>query len=299
MIDSTQHGGQLISYFYQHKFLIFDNQPIDKSIISEIILTGMEHNVEILIIDDDLRTAELLRDTLEAIGYKAWALTRPDEAVDLLSSSPVDLVLIDNELARRNDYGPVKELKKRNTTIPVILIIGPLFNVNLDQIRKAGIDDFIQRPFRIEHIEKVIEDALAKYDFRQIELDAFMDKRALIVDDDNRLRSLLNEALRLIGYKTSVAINGNQALNLLMAARFDIVISDIRMPEMDGITLLREIKANYPQIPVVIITGYSHAYTRKKAIDAGADGFLSKPFRLKRIEEILNSFHGTAPFRFS
>ncbi|MCP4634125.1 MAG: response regulator [candidate division Zixibacteria bacterium] len=252
----------------------------------------MENTVEILLADEDIQIKELLEDTLQTIGYKVRSADDLLSAVTQLERNPVDMIILSNELVKTDNYSVVKDIRVNHGNIPIILITEPVFDIDYDEARDAGVDEFLKRPFRIERIEKTIEETLTLYDFRQIGLHAFLNEKVLVVDDDDRLRSMLTEALRNYGYRTFGAMDGPEALSILERERFDIVITDIRMPDMDGITLMKKIKNRFPRVPVVIITGYAHAYTRQKVFEAGADGFLSKPFRLRRIEEILRNFLG-------
>jgi DNA-binding NtrC family response regulator len=112
-------------------------------------------------------------------------------------------------------------------------------------------------------------------------------KEVLIVDDDSRIRSLLAESLGAIGYQTHAAADGRTALVTLRANSIDCVITDIKMPGLDGLTLLHQIKAEKPGIPVIMITGFAFQQHRDRALKSGAAGFLTKPFRLEKIEEVL------------
>jgi DNA-binding NtrC family response regulator len=112
-------------------------------------------------------------------------------------------------------------------------------------------------------------------------------KTLLIVDDDARIRGLLTEALSAVGYATIQAADGQQALDLIRTQPVDCVIADIKMPELDGLALLNRVKAEKPDLPVVMITGFAYQQNKTQAVDAGADGFLMKPFRLAKIEEVL------------
>lgn len=111
----------------------------------------------------------------------------------------------------------------------------------------------------------------------------------LIVDDDDRLCAMLREALEQLDYQTLVAANGREALDIVEMKQIDCVISDIKMPELDGLTLLRRIRMSHPDLPVVIITGHAYEEHKKAAAEVGAAGFLMKPFRLQEIEETLKS----------
>ena len=112
-------------------------------------------------------------------------------------------------------------------------------------------------------------------------------KHLLIVDDDPRIRGLLTEALGALGYATSQASNGREALEIVCDQEFDCVITDIRMPEVDGLTLLQSLKAQRPEMPVVMITAFAIPQHKAEAVESGADGFLMKPFRLSKIEDVL------------
>jgi CheY-like chemotaxis protein len=113
-------------------------------------------------------------------------------------------------------------------------------------------------------------------------------KTLLIVDDDPRIRGLLTESLDALGYRTLEAANGREALSITRREEIDCVIADIKMPEIDGLTLLHQLKSERPDMPVVMITGFAFHQNKTEAADAGADGFLMKPFRLAKMEDVLS-----------
>ena len=106
----------------------------------------------------------------------------------------------------------------------------------------------------------------------------------LVVDDDPMLRDLLVKTLEAIGHMAVAAENGLQALSLLQQQTFSIVISDIKMPEMDGVELLRRIRSAHPGLPVLFISGFATAELLGRA---EPDGFLTKPFRIHHVEEMI------------
>ncbi|MCK4427111.1 MAG: response regulator, partial [candidate division Zixibacteria bacterium] len=120
--------------------------------------------------------------------------------------------------------------------------------------------------------------------------------KVLVVDDDKKIRTLLLDTLSALGYKTIGARDGEEALALLEKQKPDVVISDIKMPKLSGLSLLRNIKDKDPKIPVLMITGYNFTYTKDQALDSGADGFLAKPFRISKIEELMQSVLGTGGY---
>jgi DNA-binding NtrC family response regulator len=114
-------------------------------------------------------------------------------------------------------------------------------------------------------------------------------RRVLVVDDQESMRVLLQDMLEVIGYGVVLAEGGEQALSILQGSQFDLVLSDLNMPGMDGTALLRAIKAGNPELPVVIITGYGTFHTEKRVMKEGADGYISKPCTLSKIHKTLDS----------
>ncbi len=108
--------------------------------------------------------------------------------------------------------------------------------------------------------------------------------RILIVDDEEEIRSVLKEHLEFHGYKCAEAANGKEALEILQKEPVPVVISDVRMPVLDGIELL-ERSRQLPKPPVVILmTAYTNL-TFEKAREKGAFALLSKPFSMNQILE--------------
>ncbi|MFH1863222.1 MAG: response regulator [bacterium] len=117
-------------------------------------------------------------------------------------------------------------------------------------------------------------------------------RRILVVDDEEHMLSLLRDVVASLGYTPVSASNGIQALEQITSQNIDLVITDINMPEMSGITLLEEIKHKWPSIPVILITGYGKERAAAAAKKHNADGFIGKPFQINElhrwIQQLLN-----------
>lgn len=101
----------------------------------------------------------------------------------------------------------------------------------------------------------------------------------LIVDDEAMIRNLLEKILAKEGYKTLLAKDGQEALDIINTQKVDVVISDMKMPRMSGLELLKTLKKERPEIGMVIMTGYGDTYTVKDALLLGADEYITKPFK--------------------
>jgi len=102
--------------------------------------------------------------------------------------------------------------------------------------------------------------------------------RILVVDDEDIVRASCSRTLSPEGYEVRLAKNGVEGLKMASEERFDLVLTDLKMPDMDGIEVLRIIKEKWPETAVIIVTGYQTVDTAVKAIKLGAYDYIEKPF---------------------
>jgi len=107
--------------------------------------------------------------------------------------------------------------------------------------------------------------------------------RVLVVDDEASIRDLLTKTLALAEYDVDTAPDGRVAVSRLRGQACDLLITDLKMPGMDGLTLIREARRLFPALPVIIITAYSTEASAIDAINLGVQGYLTKPFRIAKI----------------
>lgn len=103
--------------------------------------------------------------------------------------------------------------------------------------------------------------------------------KILVVDDEKIMRDLVQRILNKAGYQVETKDNGEAALERLAEDDFDMVISDVNMPGVGGFELLKEVKKQYPQTAVIMMTGYADTFTIKDALMFGADEYITKPFK--------------------
>jgi excisionase family DNA binding protein len=110
-------------------------------------------------------------------------------------------------------------------------------------------------------------------------------QRVLVVDDEASIRDLLAKTLALAEYEVDTAGDGSAALDRLRERRgsYDLMIADLRMPGMDGLTLIREVKQINANLPIIIITGFSTESSAIEAVNLGVAGYLTKPFRVPQV----------------
>jgi two-component system cell cycle response regulator len=110
----------------------------------------------------------------------------------------------------------------------------------------------------------------------------------LAVDDDQDIREILQEILTNLGHTSVSAEDGLDALEKLTDHHFDIVITDLKMPHMDGIELIKRIKADFEDVDVIAVTLYETDYSYTEVIEVGASDFIAKPFNVNELEAKIN-----------
>lgn len=107
--------------------------------------------------------------------------------------------------------------------------------------------------------------------------------RVLVVDDEASIRDLLAKTLALAEYDVDLAPDGRTALERLRIIPYDLLITDLRMPGVDGLAVIREARRMKADMPVIIITGFSTESSAIEAVNLGVSGYLTKPFRIPRV----------------
>ncbi|KPK34508.1 MAG: hypothetical protein AMK70_07275 [Nitrospira bacterium SG8_35_1] len=112
--------------------------------------------------------------------------------------------------------------------------------------------------------------------------------KILLVDDDPSILEILSDLMAIFGYEYDTAQNGHEAIEKLNKGFFHIVLTDMKMPGMDGMELLRYINSSYPNIKVMVLTGYDRTFSYTDVVKAGASDFISKPFNTDELEAKIN-----------
>jgi excisionase family DNA binding protein len=107
--------------------------------------------------------------------------------------------------------------------------------------------------------------------------------RVLVVDDEATIRDLLAKTLALADYDVDLAPDGRVALERLRMLSYDLLITDLKMPGIDGLGVIREARRLNADVPVIIITGFSTEASAIEAVNLGVSGYLTKPFRVSRV----------------
>jgi len=105
----------------------------------------------------------------------------------------------------------------------------------------------------------------------------------LVVDDELLIRDLLYDFFNDQGWNISIADNGKKALDILKSKDIDLLLTDIKMPEMDGLNLASHVKEHYPNLPVILMTGYPSVESSVVALRQKVEDYIIKPFNINQL----------------
>jgi two-component system cell cycle response regulator DivK len=122
-----------------------------------------------------------------------------------------------------------------------------------------------------------------------------MDELVLIVDDNEKNVKLVRDVLRFVGFRTLEAATGGEAISLATEHLPDVILMDLRLPDMDGTDALRSLKRAAPtaSIPIVALTAFAMKGDHERFLDAGFDGYLEKPISVREFPDQVRSYCDT------
>ncbi|MFH2218502.1 MAG: response regulator [Pseudomonadota bacterium] len=244
----------------------------------------------ILFIDDEASIAKMGSQVLERLGYLVTTRTSSVEALELFRSKPnhFDLVITDMTMPNMTGDTLAVELMKIRPDIPVILCTGYSKKISNDSATAIGIKAFAYKPIVKVDLAKTVRKVL---DDQQQEQTT---GRILLIDDDSKIRKLFIQKLAGRGYEIIEACDGKEGLRLYHENRPDLVITDLVMPEKEGIEMITELKREFPNVKIIAISGggrnVQDAYLHI-AKSLGAERTFTKPIDwpelIKAVSELL------------
>jgi signal transduction histidine kinase/ligand-binding sensor domain-containing protein/DNA-binding response OmpR family regulator len=252
----------------------------------------------ILVIDDNLTNLDILEEQLKQWNFIPVMAASGNEALKILSThEPVHLVISDMNMPEMDGVQLAREIRQQHPELPIIL----LTSMGNEQSKKNThlFNIALTKPTKHQVLYKhVIEQLKLKIDVnneKPVVKTPFSENFALhhpiniLIAEDNAInQKLAKYILNKMGYKPDIVGNGHEALNALVSKKYDLILMDVQMPEMDGLEATRFIRQNMDHQPAIIaMTANVMTEDREACLDAGMNGYLSKPLKLHEIMDIL------------
>jgi DNA-binding response OmpR family regulator len=244
-------------------------------------------NFSILIVDDEQANRDLLCKRLQNEGYHTNQAIDGIEATELLSIERFDIILLDLNMPRMGGFEFLEWLNENDPEhdIYVITLSGESNRDTVVTALTMGAKDYIIKSASVlELLNRIRRACLTRYlQSERVEgLDTakFKDAQVMVVDDEQLNLLLVKKHLNKAGFKVQCFENGPSMLESIRKEPVDLLLLDIRMPDMDGVEVLRTVRSEFApeQLAIIMLTGVESSKQTDECYQLGADDYITKPF---------------------
>ena len=234
----------------------------------------MAKRANVLVVDDQIGMLETFTDILEDKGFDVDTAEDGFQAIRKVKEQGFDIIFMDIKMPGINGVQTFREIKKINPKASVIMMTAYSAEDLVKEAIEEGAYTVIYKPFDMDKVIQTIERVLQTV-------------LILVVDDRLEDRETFKDILVSKGYKVTTARDGYEAIELVKKGNFDIIFIDVKMPGIDGVKTFEEVHKIRPNIPVIMVTGYSVEELVKDAIDKGAYACIYKPLDMDKVLKII------------
>lgn len=241
----------------------------------------------ILVVDAQEGFREVLRSVLRAYGHDVVTAVGGKEALQCMDSSLPSVVLLDPVLPDQSGLDVLAKLRASAPHLPVVIVSENLSPDVESRARELGVTDVLRKGLKMDVIMEAVRRALqhaGKPAAARPVAPVAEAATVLVVDDEPEIVELVGEFLERRGYRVQTATNGEDALALVKKEPPDLMLLDIYMPGMNGVDVLRRLKAQQSPVGVIMLTASQEETLLQEALDLGAFDVLSKPVNLDQLE---------------
>jgi signal transduction histidine kinase/CheY-like chemotaxis protein len=268
-------------------------------------------DVTALAVDDYQPALVVIAKELENLGLKVLTAESGPQAISILKDrstapKPVDVVFLDWKMPVMNGIDTAEHIRKELSPdkLPILIIVTAH---DRDEVavmaEKAGVKAILAKPVMISSLLNVLNETLSqvpkrlKKPKRKQEMDAssvaHLKGSKILLAEDNEVNQLVaKRLLKNAGFEVDIANNGKEAFDKILGQPYDLVLMDIQMPEMDGLTSTRAIRAlpGYEDLPIVAMTAHAMSGDREMSLAAGMNDHITKPIILNDLFAALNKW---------
>lgn len=295
------------SKFYFRLNMITGNQ---KEKPWELHLKQPNDSYKVLVIDDHEQSAKVITRLLDHWGLQNVYTSDCNKCSDLLNQHNFDLILIDFYLKNKNGVEVAEELKKQNSLKPdtaIILLSPSKANIEILKLKKAQKYEFLTKPVLqndLRHLLITLFGSKEQIREEESKLPAEIKPpekplEILVAEDQIINRKIVVQLLEKKGWKVKAVENGKIALDEACNSKYDLILMDVQMPEMDGFEATREIRVfeidkDY-HTPIVAMTAHAMKGDREKCLAAGMDYYITKPVNPSELYDTIEKFAANLP----
>jgi PAS domain S-box-containing protein len=268
----------------------------DAAIEGQKTLAGVQPQLAgkgVLIVDDNKTNRHILGAYAYSWGMSPLIAASGKEALGWIQRGDTfDVAILDMSMPEMDGLTLAKKIRKYNKSIPLVMLTSMGQRVNPDFF-----DAYLFKPIKPSQLHKVLINIFVIQRSRESvraasgsEEDKIKHLKILLAEDNVSSQKVALQILKRLGYRADVAANGIEVLQALERQPYDLVLMDVRMPEMNGLEATRIIRKRWPdsELAIIAVTAYALEGDREKCLEAGMDGYISKPVRIEDLAGQLN-----------
>ncbi|RJP26376.1 MAG: response regulator [Candidatus Omnitrophota bacterium] len=240
--------------------------------------------IHLLLVDDEEEFLQAASRALERRNFVVSAAPNGITALEMIKTESFDVVVLDVKMPDIDGIEVFEQIRNSYPELPVIILTGHPSIADAFTTSKNGIADYLSKPVDMDQLAQKVRQVFteakknaAGNDAMNGSTDAAGPIRVLIVDDETELLDSLQKIFTRRKMITFTANSGAAALELLKDKLVDVMILDVKMPEMDGLEVLRRVKEKYPSIQIILLSGHPSVEAAVKGVKLGANEYMKKP----------------------
>ena len=301
-VASTTGEGSTFSFTARFALAAGGAQP-------RVVQTADLRGIRVLIVDDNATNREILQEQCGRWGMTSATAHDGREALTTLRAShaqgtPYDLVILDQHMPAMDGLTAARIIQEEPALATARVIL--LTSVDSDCSNQPGITRTLTKPVRTGELQRILGEVMGATHREIVEpgsvpsVAASLSGNVLVAEDNPVNQELAKSMLETLGCQVTLVTNGAAAVAAVERTRFDVVLMDVQMPEMDGLVATatirqREARARSPRVPIVALTANAFVQDREACLTAGMDDYVAKPFTMEKLRAALMRWLSRAP----
>ncbi|HZI55425.1 MAG TPA: two-component regulator propeller domain-containing protein [Verrucomicrobiae bacterium] len=295
-VDSTP--GQGSTFYFTARL-----QVAAVSLVSEDTTKADLIGIRVLVVDDNASNRAIVEDALRNWGLKVSnAGSGPDALRELHKAvgqgRPYQLVVADSRMPGMDGFDFIEAMKQSPgiSAAAIMMLTSDDYNSSIRRCRQLGITTHLLKPVTLAELLVVIRQTVSSITVHvkplyPVEKYASRRFRILLAEDNLVNQRLAVRTLEKMGHEVVVAQTGQEVLDALRMKKFDLVLMDVQMPEMDGYAATREIRKSeqggHGHMPVIAMTAHAMKGDRESCLDSGMDDYIAKPINREELQQVI------------
>ncbi len=295
--------GRGSTFHFTATFKLADASVLAKGVQPPSSVIGMH----VLVVDDNKTNRLILEEMLANWGFKTSSATNGDEALSVLNAAhekgnTFDVAVCDVNMPVMDGFGFVEQVRSNSALrqLPLIMLTSADRPGDVQRFRDLGVSRYLTKPAKQSELLRAIEAAVGITIWQPASEvkpathgQSVRSLKILLAEDSMTNQKLAIALLNKVGHSVTVANNGQEAIDRFESEKFDLILMDVQMPEVDGFEATQHIRrfeqASGTHIPIIAMTAHAMKGDRERCLDAGMDSYIPKPIQTQLLFETLAS----------